>query len=475
MRASFAAAAPRTGGRVTPAQAVVDSLRALPSLRDARLGVLAVNLTTGDTLASLNPDTAIEPASSAKLAITAAALELLGPEARLATTLELYGIRRGVQVHGEVRIRGGGDPNLSARFAATPTALFAAMAETLLAHGVHEIQGDVVGDDTAWADDGPGPSWRARDLGEWYGAVPSALSYNDNCVDLQVSPGARPGEPAHLDAGASPPVLRIVNEITTGEANADYRLDVARDASSSVARIRGIIALGAPPRTAYASVPDPAFYAASACEATLRAHGIRVTGHPRAVHAPTLVHTGALLGAWTWPSRRVADLVQTINTRSQNLHAEMLLHALDSTNTTKSRAGGLRRVRGVLSLYGADTLAVSLDDGCGLGRASRVTPRAWVQLLTGIATRAPWAEVFWSSLPLAGRDSWLRHLAGTAAENRVRAKTGTLDGVRALAGRVETPRGDTIVFAFFAAQAPDAVAQQAACRLAEALAVDPRQ
>jgi D-alanyl-D-alanine carboxypeptidase/D-alanyl-D-alanine-endopeptidase (penicillin-binding protein 4) len=83
------------------------------------------------------------------------------------------------------------------------------------------------------------------------------------------------------------------------------------------------------------------------------------------------------------------------------------------------------------------------------------------------------ALAFAETLPVTGRDGTLsKRLAGTAAEGRVRAKTGTVDNVRAIAGYVDTASGETLVFSIIANNftAPvstiDAAADKALVRLA---------
>ncbi len=456
---------------VHPAHALLDSLAASPAWHDARLSAVALDATTGDTLAARGLDRPMPPASVAKLAVAATALATRGAEARLATVCRLTGHAEGTTWHGDLVLRGGGDPNLSGRFAATPTAAFDAFADSLRAAGVHRLDGDLIGDAAAWHDEGPGPSWQTSDLGEWFGAVPSALSYNDNCVDVRVTPGARPGDRALLAAVIPGDVLRLHGAPITLPPGTPYRCDFARREGRRDATVRGTIAIDSPPRTAYASVPDPARFAIATFAEVLAQRGIAVHGHVRVRRAgdPPLPHAAH---EWSWASRPLSDLVAVTNTRSQNLHAELLLRVIDPASPA-SRLGGLRAIRTTLAGLGVDTTAVTLDDACGLGRANRITARAWLQLLRGIDAQPAWREALWSSLPLAGRDSWLRSLAGTAAENRVRAKTGTLDGVRTLAGRADTAAGHAIFFVFLTDNAPDAAAQRAACRFAALLAATP--
>jgi D-alanyl-D-alanine carboxypeptidase/D-alanyl-D-alanine-endopeptidase (penicillin-binding protein 4) len=90
---------------------------------------------------------------------------------------------------------------------------------------------------------------------------------------------------------------------------------------------------------------------------------------------------------------------------------------------------------------------VRLEEGSGLSRHNVVTPRALVRLLK-FMTRHPHAEVFRAALPVAGVDGTLRlRLRGTPAEGNLRAKTGSLDLVNALAGYVTSAAGEPLVFA----------------------------
>jgi D-alanyl-D-alanine carboxypeptidase/D-alanyl-D-alanine-endopeptidase (penicillin-binding protein 4) len=114
-----------------------------------------------------------------------------------------------------------------------------------------------------------------------------------------------------------------------------------------------------------------------------------------------------------------------------------------------------------------------MADGSGLSRYNYITSDALVRILRQMRTDQKHASAFTATLPLAGRDGTLsRRLAGTVAEGRVRAKTGTVDNVRAIAGYVETANGETLVFSMMAnnfslpTSAIDAAADKALIRLA---------
>jgi D-alanyl-D-alanine carboxypeptidase/D-alanyl-D-alanine-endopeptidase (penicillin-binding protein 4) len=108
-------------------------------------------------------------------------------------------------------------------------------------------------------------------------------------------------------------------------------------------------------------------------------------------------------------------------------------------------------LREVLEGFGVGAGSFAQSDGSGLSRYNLVTPTAFVQLLTSMARNPALSAKWMAALPIGGADGTLQHrLAGTPAENRVRAKTGSLSGVRALSGYVETAAGEHLVFSMLA-------------------------
>src|SRR5687768_16530637 len=135
-----------------------------------------------------------------------------------------------------------------------------------------------------------------------------------------------------------------------------------------------------------------------------------------------------------------------MNQPSDNYIAEMLIKSLGAEfGRAGSTAAGGAVVRETVGRFGITPTVV---DGSGLSRANRTTPRQVVQLLTGMdASEA--ATAFDESLAVAGRNGTLdRRMRGTAAQDRCRAKTGTLHDVSALAGFCDTTGGERVAFAF---------------------------
>jgi D-alanyl-D-alanine carboxypeptidase/D-alanyl-D-alanine-endopeptidase (penicillin-binding protein 4) len=146
-------------------------------------------------------------------------------------------------------------------------------------------------------------------------------------------------------------------------------------------------------------------------------------------------------------SPTMRDLVATVNGASDNFASEMLFKAMGAQfGSGGTHAAGQRVVRSEMKGLG---LTPTISDGSGLSRSNRTTPRQVVRLFQQMAERPDENMALRASLPVAGRSGTLtRRMRGTPAERDCAAKTGTLNGVSALAGICVTDAGDEVAFAF---------------------------
>jgi serine-type D-Ala-D-Ala carboxypeptidase/endopeptidase (penicillin-binding protein 4) len=188
----------------------------------------------------------------------------------------------------------------------------------------------------------------------------------------------------------------------------------------------------------------PALYAAQRFEKALEREGIEVGRAARAGLTPSLAEPMA-----EWASPRIEVLVGQINRPSDNFMAETLLKALGAEfGTAGSTAAGTAVARDVAAELGASPTMV---DGSGLSRANRTSPHDVVDLLAGM-DESEAADDFATSLAVAGRSGTLSdRMRRTSAQERCRAKTGTLIGVSALAGYCDGPAGSRVAFSFLMA------------------------
>jgi PBP4 family serine-type D-alanyl-D-alanine carboxypeptidase len=192
------------------------------------------------------------------------------------------------------------------------------------------------------------------------------------------------------------------------------------------------------------AVEDPARYAATVFADVLAAKGILATGPVDTSSAP-LPGTRRILARWA--SRPMSEMIAVVDKESQNLHTEMLARLV---GLRVRGAGTMEAAREALDEFrrrlGGASPGWILNDASGLSRSDLVTPHDMVTLLAGM-DRHRHAAAFRASLPVAGVDGTLENrMKGTAAERRVKAKTGSIRTVNALAGYVDGVSGERLAF-----------------------------
>ncbi len=457
----------------TPARAVnaptnrfsarVDVALAASPTSKGEWGLLIVDAATGDTLYTLNADKYFVPASNMKLLTTAFALAKLGQDYRFHTTLETRGtISPDGKLAGDLFLVGRGDPNLSNRkfpynlkeeFDGPPEKVLIELADAVVAKGVKEITGDIIGDDSYFPREPYPDGWEIGDMVWEYGAAISSIVIADNTVTLTLTPGQLAGEPVQAAIAPATPDFYVENNVVTSAAEVKSDLTLKREPGSQLVTVRGTLPAKSAPRKLILAVHEPAQHAATLLARLLADRGVKITGTPHALHVQE-----TLVDPLSDPPRAVlaehvsiplADSVKLINKISQNLHTEMLLR-------TAARQSGVWATPDDLAKSPADFYAaagiepgdVIQTDGSGLSRHDLVTPRAIVALLKYAQTQ-PWFQTYYASLPVAGVDGTLEdRMRTTIAAGRIHAKTGSVEHVRTRSGFAETPGGRLLIFSF---------------------------
>jgi serine-type D-Ala-D-Ala carboxypeptidase/endopeptidase (penicillin-binding protein 4) len=213
----------------------------------------------------------------------------------------------------------------------------------------------------------------------------------------------------------------------------------------------------------FAKDGTPAAQAARQLAKVLRGEGIRVEGRSGVGTAP---ENASQLASVDSPAMR--DLIRLTNVPSDNFLAEMLVKNLGASfGGAGTTTAGVAVVRSTLTSFGVHPQIV---DGSGLSRADRTTPRQVVRLLETMHHQEI-AGSFEGSLAVAGRTGTIRkRMRGTPAQDRCRAKTGTLVGVSSLAGVCTAVGGHTIAFAMLMNRAGISRAHSVQDRITTAIA-----
>jgi serine-type D-Ala-D-Ala carboxypeptidase/endopeptidase (penicillin-binding protein 4) len=385
-----------------------------------RLGVLVTDLASGQVLYASNASTGFAPASTTKLATAIAAIHVLGPTARFATT-----VVAGPGAHAIVLV-GGGDPTLAAGpppaadypQPATLAELARRTAQALKARGRRSVR---LGYDTSlYSGPGLGPGW------------PGSYVTTGNVSVIT---------PLEADQG------RVTASGTPADTNASGGLRAA----------------------------DPAAVAAAAFARFLAADGIAVRGAPALATVPSGAATLARV-----QSPPLTQIVGWMLEESNNVIAENLArHVAIATGQQPSFNGAAAAETAVLRRLGI-TGELTLYDGSGLSPDNRIAPATLVELIRLAASHPPLRSVI-VGLPVEGFSGTLARggsvfgLGSTPGFGVVRAKTGNLTTVAALAGTAYARNGQLFAFAVMADQisaAPGALdrAATAMVNVASALA-----
>jgi D-alanyl-D-alanine carboxypeptidase/D-alanyl-D-alanine-endopeptidase (penicillin-binding protein 4) len=429
-------------------------------------GIEVLRLSDGRVLLSRNAERLFLPASTMKLFTTAAAIERLGPDFVFRTTVEA---EAAPDSSGRVRdlfLVGGGDASLGNRvlpgqYQSGPQepadAVVQRLADQVVAHGVHEVMGNLVADDSYFLFEPYSHGWDTEDLQWGYGAPVTALAFNDNALLLRVRPGAAVGATAEVRLEPFPDYYRLNNRIETSTAGTPKRIFVERAPGSRQLDVWGEIPLDAGEAQDSVSIDNPPQLIGELLRHALEARGVAVHGHTEVRHV-TRIEASSAPDPFPKPSPRVvlaehvsgplAQEIKVINKFSQNLHVEMLLRTLGrEVRNDGSLSAGLDVLKEFAAQAGIGPAEVNFADGSGLSRHALVTPRAVIKLLKYMAA-SPRFEAYLDSLPVAGVDGTLvDRFSGSPGRGRIRAKTGTMQHVNALAGYMELPSGERLGFA----------------------------
>lgn len=413
---------------------------------DTRVGACVLDLGTKRVVFALGADRPLVPASSHKLFVMAAALAELGPDFAFKTALatdhtNLYVIGDGDPAFGDEKIHGTRGETIAADFER--------WADELLARGVQSVPGDIVIDESIFDNQWVHPSWDEEDLDNWYAAPVGGLNFNDNCIDITVSPAGRPGAPVLVSHQPDTRLVEIINKCRSGGERSPV-LHHPHDTFEY--RISG----RCKKRWTFVSVsfPDPGrLFADSLCTALAR-KGITVTGTVR--RERVRLPDGRLPASLTVVAARSTPLLEVLRRAgkdSQNLFAECLLKRAGYAWATRtglpdpqgSWTLGAKAVRQLVERAGIESSGLVVADGSGLSRDNTCTARQLAALLAWVHTR-PEGKLLRDSLSVAGVDGSLRKRLKDMP-GRVHAKTGTMRGVRALAGYVDGVTGPEYAFA----------------------------
>jgi D-alanyl-D-alanine carboxypeptidase/D-alanyl-D-alanine-endopeptidase (penicillin-binding protein 4) len=423
-----------------------------PNFSNAEWGVLIQSLETGEYFYKRNEDKLFRPASNLKLFTTAAGLILLGGEYRFSTSVFMNGTLDGSSLKGNLIVQGGGDPTISGRFYDGDIyKVFNDWADSLLAAGIDEINGNIIGDDNLFDDVGLGKGWAWDYESYWFSAHSGAISFNDNCIDIVVSVDSV-SKQAKINILPDTKYITLVNDVSVVSEDTITSIDVYRERGTNIIKVFGTIKRGKGTVKTFATVNNPTQYSMVVLKEVLERKGIKVKGY--AVDIDDFeepINFSMMEHLFVYYSPPLKDIIKVINKNSQNFFAEQLLKTIglekEGYGTTEN---GIEAVSNVLKEMGINPEGLVMADGSGVSQLNLISPRHFINVLSYMFNNDYFIP-FYNSLPIAGIDGTLgTRMKGTRAENLVRAKTGYLAYGRSLSGYAYTGDNEPVAFSIIA-------------------------
>jgi len=421
----------------------IDTLLQRWNVEDAFWGIAVYDIDAEEMIYSRNTEQSFLPASNQKLFTTAAALDILGSTHRYETVLHYNGQTRGAVMQGDLILDGSGDPTFGSSQVRGDDPL-KVWSQRLADMGVKRIEGRLIGDDDAF-DDRPYPegwtvNYITKQKGRYMGNSAGGLSYRDNVVPVKVR-ATRPGAPPSVEVQPGN-VVSINNRAVTSSRWRGNTLQVNRTFSTNELVLTGSVARSYR-GTLAVPVSDPTPFVLSSFVQRLEAAGIETD--------LTLVDIDDLDERpdrgdplFVEYSRPLAEIAAVVNKESNNFYAEQVFRSFGWGGSAK---GAAKRIKSFLRGADVNTRKLLIHDGSGLSRKDLTTPKAMVKLLAHMTDHEE-RQAFLRSLPRGGE--YNTTLDYRLHRTDVRAKTGSLEFVRALSGYTERPNGNRVAFALFA-------------------------
>ena len=375
--------------------------------------------------------TPMNPASVMKLVTTFAALDQLGPTFTWKTRIMAASPIRDGALRGDLSIIGGGDPRLSRE-------RLWLMLRELRSRGIRRIEGDVLTDRSYFNLPPHDPATFDQRPLRPYNAGASALNVDYGSIQLRLQPTPA-GAEVTLDP--QPAGLLVENRIrrNAGSACGDPVTQLVATPREGAGNTTVLTLDGNLPQTCTASFdwnlsPLPPERLFEGIFRTLwQELGGEITGRFREGAPPQ----GAQLLVES-SSPALPEVMRDMNKWSNNIIARHVLATLGAQAEPgrDSAIAGAWVVERSLKASGISTDGLVIENGAGLSRNERVSAQSLGELLQA-AWRSRTMPELVSSLPIAGRDGTARRrVANSPAAGAAHIKTGTLDGVRSLAGYV---------------------------------------
>lgn len=418
------------------------------AIPQSAIGVYVHEIGASKPVMAVNADAAMNPASVMKLLTTYAGLEILGPAHTWPTMLYANGKMTDGVLHGDLIIKGYGDPKLDLEN-------FWLLIHRLHQTGLHEITGNLILDHTHYDIPNDDPGEFDGQPYRTYNILPEALLVNYRTSTIHFFP--QPEKNAvRVVVDPLPESLQVRNHLKlTQGACGDWQnlltIDIqsGEDKNDFTVILKGSFSQQCGKQSYMLSLQDSAIYTRDLFKRLWMQQG-------------GLFHGDVILGQTPqnltplkiYQSPPLADIIRGINKFSNNIAARQLYltlgtgdAAIDNSPATLVKSD--IAIRRWLASKQLNFPELVVENGSGLSRKERISARHMGQLLL-TAFNSPVMPEFMSSLPVAAVDGTLKtRFADTPVKGLAHMKTGALNNVRALAGYLLDKMKRRVIVVFF--------------------------
>lgn len=419
------------------------------NLQNTSIGFSVYDISNNKQVYSYNENKSLRPASNLKILPTASILEIYGEDYKFKTYLKNSGTISENKLSGNLYVIGGGDPTLgSYRFNENPTKFIDDWIKTLKEKNIETITGNLIIVDTLFKKQQIPPTWVWGDIGNYYGAGVKSISIFDNQYKIYFNTRV-PVDDTVKVIKIEPEIdgMILTNNVTAKRIRGD-KSNIYGVPFCNLRTIDGFLPVNKDSFIVKGSIPNPAMVLAKEFKNKLIQNGINLEGEIKIIYQATKFSKLSILH--TTYSPPLIDIIDKTNKKSINLYAETLMrHISISKKLDGSNSSATRSLMNYWKNKGVDITAMNLYDGSGLSTYNLISAKQFVDILKIIYSDSLKYKGFISTLPVAGKSGTLRYfLTKSEAKLHVFAKSGSISGIKAYSGYIETKKKNMLAFSF---------------------------
>jgi len=399
------------------------------ALQGATIGVSVLEVNSGNPIFEYNATQFFYPASIQKIITTACALQLLGSNFSYETKVYYTGNIANGKLNGNLVIEPSGDPTTNSKHFSND--LLEEVLSQLKAKGITSIAGEVLILGQPGQHNTP-LTWLFEDIGNYYGVASKLFNYKQNMYTisfLQKADGLIPSI-QEIDLPVS---YKFDLKLTCSSAQKGDHSFILGAPFSLEREVVGTISAGTSIFKVKGANSNPEYSFVKELEMVLTVEHTKLAGIDK-----TLL--------FTQKSSALYSIAKVTNHQSVNLFAEGILNTLGlSFQNDYQTAAGIELIENYLKQSSADEKQVIIKDGSGLSRLNAMTPNFAANWMCDFYEN----KDFVNSLPVSGESGTMQYLNQVGLKGKVRAKTGSAEGVVNYAGYLTKDNGQVFAFSIF--------------------------